>query len=48
MSPEEAIDNERLKVPLLLRYNFTERGYEGNFEKLNRKDTKVLVNSYSG
>ena len=27
LSPEEAMDCERLKVALLQRYDFTERGY---------------------
>ena len=33
LSPEEAIDYERLKVALLERYNFTERGYREKFRE---------------
>ena len=48
LSPEEAMDYERLKVALLERYDFSERGYPENFEKLDRKDMKAQVNLYSG
>ena len=33
LSPEEAMDYERLKVALLERYDFTERGYREKFRK---------------
>ena len=33
LSPEEAMDYERLKVALLGRYDFTERGYREKFRK---------------
>ena len=32
--PEEAMDYERLKVALLKRYDFTERGYREKFREL--------------
>ena len=33
LSPEEAMDYERLKVALLEKYDFTERGYRENFRE---------------
>ena len=48
LSPEEAMNYERLKVALLEKYNFTERGYARNFEELGWKDKKAQVNLYLG
>ena len=48
LSPEEAMNYERLKVALLEKYDFTERGYARNLEELGWKDTKAQVNLYLG
>ena len=33
LSPEEAMDYERLKIALLEKYDFTERGYRDKFRE---------------
>ena len=38
LSPEEAMDYERLKVALLKRYDFTERGYCEKFREARPKE----------
>ena len=37
LSPEESMDYERLKVTLLERYDFTERGYREKFQEARPK-----------
>ena len=48
LSPEEAMDYERLKFALLVRYNFLSTDAVRNFEKLDRKNKKAQVNLCSG
>ena len=49
LSPEEALDYEHLKVALLERYDFTERGYCEKFQEARYwKDTKAQVDLYLG
>ena len=48
LSPEEAMDDERLKVALLDRYDFTERGYREKFREVRPDKHEAQVNLYSG
>ena len=48
LSPEEAMDYEHLEVALLEDMISLSADTTRNFEKLDRKDTKVQVNLYSG